>query len=60
MDPVLLVLPYLRSAERLQPLDHVVKDERFPAAADLVSLKVLAEKMEKVANRKGEGNLHQS
>ena len=53
MDPVLLVLPYLRAASRLAPLDHVVKDEAFPAATDLAALEVLTAKMDRVANRKG-------
>lgn len=38
MDPALLVLPYLRSATRKIPLDHLLHDDDFPLMDDLVPM----------------------
>ncbi len=76
VDPVLLVLPYLRfeynclavgtiihlgllhlrfrSADRLQPLGQLLKDEEFPLMPRLVLCQALQENLDKVAERKGQ------
>ena len=36
-DPVLLIIPYLRAAERSVPLDHLLTDSEFPHTEYLVN-----------------------
>ena len=36
-DPVLLIIPYLRAAERSVPLDHLLTDSDFPHTEYLVN-----------------------
>ena len=57
MDPLLLVLPYLRSAERAVPLDHLLTDDDYPHISDIVDL-LTPEKMSKIANPKGSPDLN--
>ena len=57
MDPLLLALPYLRSAERTVPLDHLLTDDDFPHVSDLVEM-LSPDKMNKVANPKGTPDLN--
>ena len=57
MDPLLLALPYLRSAERAVPLDHLLTDEDYPHVSDLVEM-LRPDKMSKIANPKGTPDLN--
>lgn len=38
VDPTFLILPYLASAEKLVPLDHLLTDDKYPEVDVLVSL----------------------
>ena len=57
MDPLLLAIPYIRSAERPVPLDHLLTDDDFPHIGDLVEM-LTAEKMNKIADSKGSADLN--
>merc|ERR1712227_233727 len=57
MDPLLLALPYLRSAERAVPLDHLLTDDDYPHISDIVDL-LTPEKMSQIANPKGSPDLN--
>ncbi len=55
VDPLLLALPYLRSAKRAVPLDHLLlEDEKdFPEAANRLAGVLIAKGLSPIANSKG-------
>lgn len=57
MDPLLLAIPYLRSAERCVPLDDLIFDDDFPQTSSLVPL-LTRDLMDKIANSKGSPDLN--
>ncbi len=57
-DPLFLLLPYLRAANRLAPLDQVAKDPDFPALRRVVNSTALTKNLDKVASRKGTPDLN--
>jgi len=57
MDPLLLAIPYLRSAERSVPLDHLLVDDDFSHINDIVEI-LKPEKLEQIADAKGTPDLN--
>lgn len=54
VDPTFLILPYLMSAEKLVPLDHLLTDQHFPEVDVLVSL---SSGLDAVAEQRGDPDL---
>ncbi|XP_076663341.1 ribonuclease H2 subunit B isoform X1 [Andrena cerasifolii] len=55
IDPIFLVLPYLRQSQQVQPLDQCLWDEDFPETARLAQCQNL--KLTLIADRKGDESL---
>ena len=55
IDPIFLVLPYLRKSQQVQPLDQCLWDEDFPETARLAQCQNL--KLTLIADRKGDESL---
>ncbi|KAG7208629.1 hypothetical protein KM043_014836 [Ampulex compressa] len=55
IDPIFLVLPYLRKSQQAQPLDQCLWDEDFPETSRLARCQNL--KLSLVADRKGDESL---
>ena len=55
VDPLLLVLPYLKSAKRHLPLDHLLLEDEteFPEAANRLANVLIAKGLSPIANAKG-------
>jgi hypothetical protein len=55
VDPLLLVLPYLKSAKRHIPLDHLLLEDEseFPEAANRLANVLIARGLSPIANVKG-------
>jgi len=57
VNPVFLALPYLAKAEKLVPLDQMLEDSEFPLAEEIL-VAALGEKLEAIADRKGDKDLN--
>ncbi|XP_053987578.1 ribonuclease H2 subunit B isoform X1 [Hylaeus volcanicus] len=55
IDPIFLVLPYLRKSQQAQPLDQCLWDEDFPETSRLAQCQSL--KLTLIADRKGDESL---
>ena len=54
VDPLLLVLPYLKSAKRHIPLDHLLEEDGdFPEAANRLVPVLIRNGLTSIANQKG-------
>jgi len=57
VNPVFLALPYISQASKLIPLDQMLEDPEFPKT-DEILVSALGEKLEIVADRKGDKDLN--
>ncbi|XP_067014299.1 ribonuclease H2 subunit B isoform X2 [Anabrus simplex] len=57
IDPIFLVLPYLRKASHAMPLDQLLKDDEFPETERLLRSTGLKH-LNQVADRKGDEDLN--
>lgn len=57
IDPIFLVLPYLRKTNQAMPLDQLLKDEEFPETERLLRSTGLKH-LNQVADRKGDEDLN--
>jgi len=57
VNPVFLALPYIVQAKKLVPLDQMLEDSEYPLAEEVL-LAALGEKLEVVADRKGDKDLN--
>nr|CAD7577417.1 unnamed protein product [Timema californicum] len=56
IDPIFLVLPYLRKASQVMPLEQILKDEEFPETERLLHAAGLKH-LTQVADRRGDDEL---
>jgi len=57
VDPIFLVLPYLRKSQHACPLDQILKDDEFPETERLLSCAGLKH-LSQVADKKGDEDLN--
>lgn len=57
IDPIILILPYLRKATHVMPLDQLLKDDEFPETERLLRVSGLKQ-LALVADRKGDEELN--
>ncbi|XP_012259344.1 ribonuclease H2 subunit B [Athalia rosae] len=55
IDPIFLVLPYLRKSQQVMPLDQILRDEDYPGTSRLARCQNL--KLSLIADRKGDEEL---
>lgn len=57
VDPLFLVLPYLKECEKYRPLDHILSDGDFPDCNILLSSQNIHTRITSIADRKETGDL---
>ncbi|KAK7866351.1 hypothetical protein R5R35_003278 [Gryllus longicercus] len=57
IDPIILILPYLRKATHIMPLDQLLKDDEFPETERLLRVSGLKQ-ITQIADRKGDEELN--
>ncbi|KAL7305759.1 hypothetical protein TKK_0002009 [Trichogramma kaykai] len=55
IDPIFLILPYLRKSQQVMPLEHVLQDEDYPETIRLLKCQNI--KLSVIADRKGDESL---